>query len=57
MTPVLAHYGGADEMVYVFLPALIFFVVYRFARGKTEPPDGEDPGASDADPASRGSSR
>ena len=56
MTPVLAHYGGADEMLYVFLPALIFFL-YRLARGKIEPPDGEDPGTSDADPASPTSSR
>jgi hypothetical protein len=54
---VFAHMGGADEMAYVFLPALIFFVVYRLTRGKPEPPDAEDPGASDADPAHRTSPR
>jgi hypothetical protein len=48
---VLAHMGGADEMAYVFLPALIFFVVYRLARGRPHPPDAEDPGAPDVDPA------
>lgn len=48
---VLAHMGGADEMAYVFLPALIFFVVYRLARGRPQPPEVKDPAASDADPA------
>jgi hypothetical protein len=42
---VLAHYGGADEITYVFLPALIFFVVYRLVRGHPEPPEEQDPQA------------
>ncbi len=54
---VLAHYGGADEVVYVLLPGLIFFVVYRLTRGKAEALDAEDPGASDAEPAPRTSPR
>ena len=54
---LLAHAGGVDEMIYVFLPALIFFVIYRLVKGKPPPPEGEDPGATDADPASRTSPR
>jgi hypothetical protein len=53
---VLAH-AGTDEMVYVFLPALVFFVVYRLVKGKPEAPDMEDPGVTDADPAHRTSPR
>jgi hypothetical protein len=36
---VLAHVGGTEEITYVFLPAAIFFVVYRLVRGKVEPPE------------------
>jgi hypothetical protein len=36
---VLAHVGGMEEITYVFLPAAIFFVVFRLVRGKTEPPE------------------
>jgi len=35
---VLAHVGGTEEITYVFLPAAIFFVVYRLVRGKQDPP-------------------
>lgn len=34
---VLAHVGGMEEITYVFVPAAIFFVVFRLVRGKTEP--------------------
>jgi hypothetical protein len=54
---VLAHMGGADEMLYVLLPGLIFVVVYRLVKGPPKPPDAEDPGSSGADPASRASPR
>ena len=53
---VLAH-AGADEMVYVFLPALVFAVVYRLVKGKPQPPEEEDPGVADPDPASPTSPR
>ena len=36
---VLAHVGGTEEITYVFLPAAIFFVVFRLVRGRQEPPD------------------
>jgi len=36
---VLAHVGGTEEITYVFLPAAVFFVVYRLVRGKVDPPD------------------
>jgi hypothetical protein len=35
---VLAHVGGTEEIIYVFLPAAIFFVVYRLVRGRQQPP-------------------
>jgi hypothetical protein len=38
----LAHVA-TDEITYVFLPAAIFFVVFRLARGKVEPPDRDQP--------------
>jgi len=34
---LLAHVGGTEEVTYVFLPAAIFFVVFRLVRGKVEP--------------------
>jgi len=34
---LLAHVGGTEEITYVFLPAAVFFVVYRLVRGKVEP--------------------
>ena len=37
--PVLAHVGGTEEITYVFLPAVIFFVVFRLVRGKQDPPE------------------
>jgi len=40
---VLAHVGGMEEITYVFLPAAIFFVVFRLVRGKTEPPEDVHP--------------
>jgi hypothetical protein len=36
---VLAHVGGTEEITYVFLPAAVFFVVYRLVRGKVDPPE------------------
>jgi hypothetical protein len=44
-------------MLYVLLPAVIFFIIYRVVRGPSEPPDADDPGASDADTAQRTSPR
>ena len=35
---LLAHVGGTEEITYVFLPAAIFFVVFRLVRGRQEPP-------------------
>lgn len=45
--------GGVDEMAYVLLPALVFFVVYRLVRGRREPPEEEHPRAPAGRPAKR----
>jgi hypothetical protein len=34
----LAH-SGTEEITYVFLPAAIFFVVFRLVRGKPDQPE------------------
>jgi len=47
---VLAHVGGSEEITYVFLPSVIFFVVFRLVRGRPEPPE-------DARDQARGSRR
>lgn len=39
---LLAHVGATEEITYVFLPAAVFFVVYRLVRGKVEPPEHRD---------------
>jgi hypothetical protein len=44
---VLAHVGGSEEITYVFLPAAVFFVVYRLVRGKVEPSDPTRPATAD----------
>jgi hypothetical protein len=36
---LLAHVGGTEEITYVFLPAAVFFVVFRLVRGRVDPPD------------------
>jgi hypothetical protein len=36
---LLAHVGVTEEITYVFLPAAIFFVVYRLVRGNVDPPE------------------
>jgi hypothetical protein len=38
----LAHVGATEEITYVFLPAAVFFVVYRLVRGKVEPSEPRD---------------
>jgi hypothetical protein len=41
----LAHAGGADEILLVLVPFLVFMIVYRLVRGpipteQTRPPEG-----------------
>lgn len=45
--------GGLDELASVFLPALVFFVVYRLVRGRRETPEEEHQPTPDSGPAKR----
>src|SRR5436190_598913 len=38
----LAHVGGSEEITYVFLPSVIFFVVFRLVRRRATDVDGLD---------------
>ena len=49
--PLLGHAGGIDEILFVAVPIVVFYVVYRLTRGegrgKEAPPeDRADRGAS-----------
>jgi hypothetical protein len=43
----LAHAGGFDELLLFLVPVVMFIVVFRLARGRSE--DGKGDGAGESD--------
>jgi hypothetical protein len=46
MTPVLAHQGGWDEMLFVLLPLFVFLALQRMNRRKLRKQEDDESGTN-----------